>query len=157
MICFKIRIFVPRQTSASLCVTCWMALWFALKFVSLCQDKHLVVKIIRRRCVVICFKIRIFVPRQTSPWLCEILLRTLWFALKFVSLCQDKHPRRPTLHLLYVVICFKIRIFVPRQTSVSLDFVRKRLLWFALKFVSLCQDKHPSELSSFELNCCDLL
>ena len=66
VICFKIRIFAQRQTSASAWRSARMELWFALKFVSLHKDKHLLSYIHIQHKVVICFKIRIFAQRQTS-------------------------------------------------------------------------------------------
>ena len=157
MICFKIRIFVPRQTSWWRDLGVSWELWFALKFVSLCQDKHLRSTDIHQQTVVICFKIRIFVPRQTSADGVAIVEGGLWFALKFVSLCQDKHRWHDDRQPRPVVICFKIRIFVPRQTSRACLHADCRELWFALKFVSLCQDKHHRWRWNARRVSCDLL
>ena len=93
VICFKIRIFAQRQTS------------------NLVQILHVQV-------VVICFKIRIFAQRQTSDEAEEWTNEQLWFALKFVSLHKDKHPVQEQRNDENVVICFKIRIFAQRQTSI---------------------------------------
>ena len=92
--------------------------------------------------VVICFKIRIFALRQTSLALCEWRARSLWFALKFVSLRLDKHQAVSCSRWWSVVICFKIRIFALRQTSRGRRGKSPSRLWFALKFVSLRLDKH---------------
>ena len=91
VICFKIRIFALRQTSLSNNCNHIYKLWFALKFVSLRLDKHLLLVRSETRQVVICFKIRIFALRQTSNGGITNLSNKLWFALKFVSLRLDKH------------------------------------------------------------------
>ena len=92
-------------------------LWFALKFVSLHKDKHL---------------------RRYGNY----RRFQLWFALKFVSLHKDKHLNSFLNTERWVVICFKIRIFAQRQTSVYAVNDYTLQLWFALKFVSLHKDKH---------------
>ena len=142
MICFKIRIFAQRQTSSRCQVAVVWQLWFALKFVSLHKDKHRLMVYGWDQPVVICFKIRIFAQRQTS--LCNQVRQQvpLWFALKFVSLHKDKHQDDDLTELATVVICFKIRIFAQRQTSIIQQVYQDLLLWFALKFVSLHKDKH---------------
>ena len=157
MICFKIRIFALRQTSQYAIDVIDSLLWFALKFVSLRLDKHLNPQTPPREVVVICFKIRIFALRQTSSCLSFNIICSLWFALKFVSLRLDKHQTDKSNIGLSVVICFKIRIFALRQTSKPTNRTSACRLWFALKFVSLRLDKHPSMLAFNCSNCCDLL
>ena len=92
--------------------------------------------------VVICFKIRIFAQRQTSIVHDTVSRKELWFALKFVSLHKDKHHLNLLSLRVFVVICFKIRIFAQRQTSNLTKSTGNSKLWFALKFVSLHKDKH---------------
>ena len=157
VICFKIRIFALRQTSK-----CWKnwnknMLWFALKFVSLRLDKHRPTSHKLRRNVVICFKIRIFALRQTSYTLITTNIEPLWFALKFVSLRLDKHPNFFLTNFRTVVICFKIRIFALRQTSLQSIYAIHARLWFALKFVSLRLDKHLPNFPNLSSSGCDLL
>ena len=157
VICFKIRIFAQRQTSRSERLHDVRRLWFALKFVSLHKDKHLLSTWEKWRKVVICFKIRIFAQRQTSiRWEVFELLQ-LWFALKFVSLHKDKHLREHVADDKWVVICFKIRIFAQRQTSKLDDGTVQNKLWFALKFVSLHKDKHQYQDNGKLRRSCDLL
>ena len=71
------------------------------------------------------------------------LLYPVWEnALKSVSLSKTDISLTVLLQVLRVVICFKIRIFALRQTSSPTISFTRRLLWFALKFVSLRLDKH---------------
>ena len=91
VICFKIRIFAVQSTSANGGVSYANALWFALKFVSLWCNRHPYQRAHNIECVVICFKIRIFVVQSTSTATNSAKRSWLWFALKFVSLWCNRH------------------------------------------------------------------
>ena len=62
-----------------------------LKSVSLSKTDIRLTVLLQVLRVVICFKIRIFALRQTSPIWTLPFAFVLWFALKFVSLRLDKH------------------------------------------------------------------
>ena len=116
----------------------------------------------------ICWKIRIFAYWTTPQNIAKLTAKLLWFAEKFVSLLIEQHPRHRfkrrntccdllknsylcllnnTKHGrqhqgLFVVICWKIRIFAYWTTPKTALIINQRLLWFAEKFVSLLIEQH---------------
>ena len=145
-------------------------LWFAEKFVSLLIEQHhdgkniskwlscdllknsylcllnntLLPRKALNLAVVICWKIRIF-AYWTTPYLtggiivrsCDLLKNsylcllnnTFWYAKK---------------RKMFVVICWKIRIFAYWTTPTMWTYQGVTLLWFAEKFVSLLIEQHHS-------------
>ena len=57
----------------------------------------------------------------------------------------------------YVVICWKIRIFAYWTTPLANEWSGLPLLWFAEKFVSLLIEQHPSVVLATRTTRCDLL
>ena len=88
---------------------------------------------------------RNFVVQSTSGRAGAVVFFPLWFALKFVSLWCNRHHKRDCGTQRVVVICFKICIFVVQSTSQTLYYQRQCQLWFALKFVSLWCNRHPTD------------
>ena len=89
------------------------------------------------KAVVICFQISIFEPLETTYHGKNVLLQTLWFAFKLVSLNHWKQLLNLDLIQLIVVICFQISIFEPLETTLLNTSISSRMLWFAFKLVSL--------------------
>ena len=201
VICWKIRIFAYWTTPFFQPLSLWDKLWFAEKFVSLLIEQHLHLNSLFFSCrcdllknsylcllnnthepnvryfrsVVICWKIRIFAYWTTPSSRSERAGRMLWFAEKFVSLLIEQHPSSHIFQALYVVICWKIRIFAylcllnntlagHRDLSEHVVICWKiRIfaywttptergtndgipLWFAEKFVSLLIEQHRAPL-----------
>ena len=183
VICWKIRIFAYWTTPniESDIRTCM--LWFAEKFVSLLIEQHQDRRGVLREAVVICWKIRIFAYWTTPDGGIGLLRLQLWFAEKFVSLLIEQHPppkvghghgrcdllknsylcllnnttQQERLRVLYVVICWKIRIFAYWTTPYQLWRRKKGLLWFAEKFVSLLIEQHLGTNTPGLSSGCDLL
>ena len=135
------------------------------------------------KCVVICWKIRIFAYWTTPRGHEDPALLWLWFAEKFVSLLIEQHLtwqlslitrscdllKNSYLCLLnntssvrvffaqLVVICWKIRIFAYWTTPHGRVEGLAGVLWFAEKFVSLLIEQHLCSDSFFASFCCDLL
>ena len=133
--------------------------------------------------VVICWKIRIFAYWTTPSWQERMINEQLWFAEKFVSLLIEQHLRiwwgisSPCCDLLknsylcllnntflsqrkkwiYVVICWKIRIFAYWTTPNRARGDGAIRLWFAEKFVSLLIEQHPPAIRLNIALSCDLL
>ena len=81
----------------------------------------------------------------------------LWFAEKFVSLLIEQHPSSHIFQALYVVICWKIRIFAYWTTPLLAIETYLSMLWFAEKFVSLLIEQHPQNGEQMTAYRCDLL
>ena len=209
VICWKIRIFAYWTTPSFPRAAARWALWFAEKFVSLLIEQHretntkwawigcdllknsylcllnntTTMVAMQNRCVVICWKIRIFAYWTTPHRHREGEDKLLWFAEKFVSLLIEQHQlvgglfqlvgcdllknsylcllnntcgrRRPLRWP--VVICWKIRIFAYWTTPGELAGSSLCKLWFAEKFVSLLIEQHLIRTNDSTPACCDLL
>ena len=140
-------------------------------------------KNVNHRCVVICWKIRIFAYWTTPLGKQRCCLFQLWFAEKFVSLLIEQHQNpvvypdvhgcdllknsylcllnntnRITCSFKYcVVICWKIRIFAYWTTPELVERLPTHPLWFAEKFVSLLIEQHRIGMSKHRPLSCDLL
>ena len=66
VICFQISIFEPLNTACSAGIGRQYTLWFAFKLVSLNHWIQLIMLLIKRNSVVICFQISIFEPLNTA-------------------------------------------------------------------------------------------
>ena len=86
VISFKISIFALSNTTTTLYKRRREALWLALKLVSLHYQIQLTIKQIKRKTVVISFKISIFALSNTTHTNDIAMARRLWLALKLVSL-----------------------------------------------------------------------
>ena len=141
------------------------------------------VRISQGKVVVICWKIRIFAYWTTPLPPTTATTTWLWFAEKFVSLLIEQHLpaavevadvgcdllKNSYLCLLnntisgekrlvvWVVICWKIRIFAYWTTPMVHGFELDMLLWFAEKFVSLLIEQHLKPEISAQTCGCDLL
>ena len=163
VIYFQICIFEPLETTTPSETDFTILLWFTFKFVSLNHWKQLIIIKKFLFSVVIYFQICIFEPLETTCTVYTILLHSLWFTFKFVSLNHWK--QRTWLHEfqdigcdllsnLYlwtignnisktyaykynVVIYFQICIFEPLETTLQPRIRRFNALWFTFKFVSL--------------------
>ena len=93
-------------------------MWFALKLVSLHYQTQRVDIRYTDKEVVICFKISIFALSDTTDGSKDVIISSLWFALKLVSLHYQTQPAICALRRLAVVICFKISIFALSDTTI---------------------------------------
>ena len=183
MICWKIRIFAYWTTPWRNYLAWWIRLWFAEKFVSLLIEQHRFSGYfyVIGRCdllknsylcllnntqiyfqenyltVVICWKIRIFAYWTTPQPDDKCLQRLLWFAEKFVSLLIEQHRACIFPPPVWVVICWKIRIFAYWTTPPTSRRTRPCQLWFAEKFVSLLIEQHRVLAHPAKHRGCDLL
>ena len=132
-------------------------LWFAEKLVSLLYQRHLNCWTSCLHLVVICWKISIFVISKTSLSQAQHIVLVLWFAEKLVSLLYQRHQCLSRSSLSWVVICWKISIFVISKTSISPVWNIYFLLWFAEKLVSLLYQRHPIGIFFGAKMRCDLL
>ena len=131
----------------------------------------------------ICLKISIFVVSNTTYFIFWLIVNTLWFAWKFLSLwyqtqliyfflschnscdllenfylCGIKHNNmRKMLIRVSVVICLKISIFVVSNTTSGLLSQTLLLLWFAWKFLSLWYQTQLRDKGCQTIFRCDLL
>jgi len=137
VICSQISIFEPLNTALDSSIDSNIALWFALKLVSLnhwIQPKGTGETF---REVVICSQISIFEPLNTADgWFVRGEIE-LWFALKLVSLNHWIQLLTGFVKQTKVVICSQISIFEPLNTARSPFQAQEDQLWFALKLVSL--------------------
>ena len=157
VICWKIRIFAYWTTPVGMSKTWFSLLWFAEKFVSLLIEQHQCRFWYCFRCVVICWKIRIFAYWTTPDDAPTVRARLLWFAEKFVSLLIEQHQMSSWGNFPSVVICWKIRIFAYWTTPSIQHWARQFPLWFAEKFVSLLIEQHLTFKPYLNSIRCDLL
>ena len=132
MICFQICIFVLVDTASSIIRLKERLLWFAFKFVFL----YWLIQRFRK---------------YSNILLCCDLLSNLYFCIGWYS---REHLHQ---HLQLVVICFQICIFVLVDTAKQKRDVRRKLLWFAFKFVFLYWLIQPRGSSPRRAGRCDLL
>ena len=125
VICFQISIFEPLETTCHYYWRCCNWLWFAFKLVSLNHWKQLIHIIHKRLMVVICFQISIFEPLETTTSIFIVLLESLWFAFKLVSLNHWKQQIATDQIRTVVVICFQISIFEPLETTCCFIHINK--------------------------------
>ena len=157
VICWKISIFAPAKTTSCAKGYVMNRLWFAEKLVSLHQQKQPRCSSWRHSTVVICWKISIFAPAKTTAIGVILIIASLWFAEKLVSLHQQKQQLLRLFASPLVVICWKISIFAPAKTTWTLKRLAVSRLWFAEKLVSLHQQKQQMCASHNTNICCDLL
>ena len=125
MICFRISIFEPLKTTRVVRQYLSFLLWFAFELVSLNHWKQPSADMQFLESVVICFRISIFEPLKTTG-ICSRNNRIwLWFAFELVSLNHWKQPRMWLTTWFIVVICFRISIFEPLKTTISINHKSK--------------------------------
>ena len=125
MICFRISIFEPLKTTESIQNRKNQRLWFAFELVSLNHWKQRHIQITIKIQVVICFRISIFEPLKTTLSEKSGGRGKLWFAFELVSLNHWKQPRMWLTTWFIVVICFRISIFEPLKTTISINHKSK--------------------------------
>ena len=157
VICFQISIFEPLETTGTFKEISFQRLWFAFKLVSLNHWKQLSITITSTVYVVICFQISIFEPLETTWRRKRIVVDSLWFAFKLVSLNHWKQLGCRFGIFNSVVICFQISIFEPLETTIIKQPIIRLWLWFAFKLVSLNHWKQQWENVFRAQVCCDLL
>ena len=109
-----------------------MGLWFAEKFVSLLIEQH-------RTCLTIPSHLR-----------CD-LLKNSYLCLLNNTRCSSEEC------FIFVVICWKIRIFAYWTTPAIKAIATRNQLWFAEKFVSLLIEQHRRCSEQMPMTRCDLL